>query len=57
MVVVVLLVLLVGCDSTTNWARDCDCDKDDLRMSTMTMFYGLRAEHKARADTRDPCTR
>ena len=38
-------------------ARDCDCDKDDLQMSTMTMFDGLRAEHKARADTRDPCTR
>lgn len=40
---------------------DCDCyydkDKDDLRMSTMTVFAGLRFEHKARAATWDPSSR
>ena len=36
---------------------DCDYDKDDLQVSTMTMFDGLRSEHKARDDTRHPCIR
>jgi len=43
--------------ATMNCACDCDCDKDDLQVSTMTMSDGLRSEHKARADTRDPCIR
>ena len=48
---------VVATTTCIDCARDCDCDKDDLQMSTMTMFDGLRSEHKARADTRDPCIR
>lgn len=43
--------------ATMNCVCDCDYDRDDLQVSTMTMFDGLRSEHKARADTRDPCIR